>query len=669
MKLPKPKLGAKIALLAVCPVLVLLAASIATLFIQNRELGRKVEENIREQGNGEASKIARSVYLLCSSYDVRNQKDLTHNLGVARALVAQSGGVGLATDMIAWQAVNQQTRATVPLVLPKVLVGPNWLGQVASASDPVAVVDEARRLTGNFCTLFQRMNEDGDMLRVGTNVLNTDGSRALGTFIPARNADGGVNPVLQAVLRGETYRGRAYVVNEWHATAYEPIWDPAHTRIIGMLYVGIGMDAGTKELHDAIVQMVVGKTGYVFVLGGKGDQRGRYIVSAKGKRDGENIWDAKDASGRAFIQSAIGKALRSAPGETVYETYEWKNEGENQARTKISALTYFPKWDWVIGASTYESDFAAAREDMNRAARGMLRWVAAVAGMVTLMAAVAAFFFSSGISRRITLVINELGEGSEQITAAAGQVSTASQSLASGTSEQAAALEETSASLEEISSMTRRNEANASQAKTLSGQTKEAADLGSVEMVAMQQAMEAITNASSNISKIIKTIDEIAFQTNILALNAAVEAARAGEAGAGFSVVAEEVRALAQRCAIAARETAHKIDDSVSKSHLGVQITAKVAGHFREIVGKARQVDSLVAEIATASGEQASGISQVAKAVAQMDTVTQASAASAEESAASAEELNAQAAAFLQSVVALTQLVGSAGTGKSGRQP
>jgi methyl-accepting chemotaxis protein len=172
--------------------------------------------------------------------------------------------------------------------------------------------------------------------------------------------------------------------------------------------------------------------------------------------------------------------------------------------------------------------------------------------------------------------------------------------------------------------------------------------------------MDAIKASAGNIAKILKSIDEIAFQTNILALNAAVEAARAGEAGAGFAVVAEEVRALAQRSATAAKETAEKIADSVRDSDRGVEISGRVVRHFAEIVVKARQVDTLVAEIATASTEQTQGIGQVNDAVSQMDNVTQANAAGAEETASQAQELNAQAAELTAVIGRLLVLIGGA---------
>jgi methyl-accepting chemotaxis protein len=230
--------------------------------------------------------------------------------------------------------------------------------------------------------------------------------------------------------------------------------------------------------------------------------------------------------------------------------------------------------------------------------------------------------------------------------------------LAEGANKQAASLEETSAALEEIASMTRRNAEHGNNARNLAAQTRAAADLGAREMGEMKIAMDAIKTSSDGISKIIRTIDEIAFQTNILALNAAVEAARAGETGRGFAVVAEEVRSLAQRSALSARETAEKIEDSVQKSIHGVEICGKVAAALDEIVTKAREVDALVVEIATASQEQTRGVTQVNGAMNEMDRITQANAASAEESAGAAQELTRQTVAQKESAAALLALVG-----------
>jgi len=279
-------------------------------------------------------------------------------------------------------------------------------------------------------------------------------------------------------------------------------------------------------------------------------------------------------------------------------------------------------------------------------------------GVGLVIGTVVAILLTRSISPPLEAAVRVLQTFVVQTSAAAGQISNASQTLAEGASEQAASLEETGASLEEMSSMTKRNAEAAQNAKKVAGQARGVVENGTTGMQNMTAAMEGIKTSSSEIAKIIKTIDEIAFQTNILALNAAVEAARAGEAGAGFAVVAEEVRSLAQRSAQAAKETAGKIETALVKITEGARASNEVSGMLTEIVGQVRTMDTLVAEIANASSEQSNGIGQVNIAVSQMDKITQGNAASAEESAAAAQELNAQSVELQFLVQNLSVMVG-----------
>jgi methyl-accepting chemotaxis protein len=279
-------------------------------------------------------------------------------------------------------------------------------------------------------------------------------------------------------------------------------------------------------------------------------------------------------------------------------------------------------------------------------------------GLSILLLNAVGWIVARSIPRSFMMLIDRLAIGANQIESASGHIASSSESLASSTTEQAASLEETSASLEEIASMTKNNAENSRVAKDLTGTMREVADTGASDMEEMAHAMAAIKDSSNNIAKIIKTIDEIAFQTNILALNAAVEAARAGEAGMGFAVVAEEVRNLALRSASAARETAEKIEDSIQKSSAGVQINAKVSLSLADIVSKARQADQLVAQISIASNEQSQGIDQINSSVSQMDAMTQNNAAGAEESANVSADLRNQSTQLTQLVQELQTLVG-----------
>jgi methyl-accepting chemotaxis protein len=256
-------------------------------------------------------------------------------------------------------------------------------------------------------------------------------------------------------------------------------------------------------------------------------------------------------------------------------------------------------------------------------------------------------------------ISESLQQGADQTASSSQQLSAASRSLATGCSEQGASVTETSASLEQISAMIKATADNAFKAKEFASQASQMARTGQQTMQEMNVAMRSIETSSLDVSKIVKNIDEIAFQTNILALNAAVEAARAGEAGAGFAVVADEVRSLAQRSAAAAKETAEKIEAAIASTQRGSLSCGKVGESLEEIVTKVAEADTLVAEIAAAAKEQAQGIKQVGAAMTMMDKVTQGNASNAEQTSAAAQQLSSQAGLLQENVEHLRSLIAS----------
>jgi len=375
-------------------------------------------------------------------------------------------------------------------------------------------------------------------------------------------------------------------------------------------------------------QITIGKTGFIFVV----DPKGNLLVHKKA--EGKNWSDRPHI--KKIMERKNGVLRYLSP---VTKTY------------KLAAFRYFKEWNWIIVASAFEDDFLAAPR------LEIIKYSTVAGAIIVLLAAIVIFIYALRLTRPINLIIDGLNEGSGQVASASGQVSAASQSLAEGSSQQAAAIEETSSSLEEMSSMTRQNADNAGQADSLMKETSHVVSNANSSMTELTTSMEDISKASDETQKVVKTIDEIAFQTNLLALNAAVEAARAGEAGAGFAVVAEEVRNLALRSADAAKNTAELIDGTVKKVKNGSDLAARTNDAFSKVAESSSKVGELIAEISAASNEQAQGIEQTNIAVAEMDKVVQQNAASAEESASASEELSAQAEQMMGIVKELSVLV------------
>jgi methyl-accepting chemotaxis protein len=387
-----------------------------------------------------------------------------------------------------------------------------------------------------------------------------------------------------------------------------PVMDGQKVR--GVLFASLDLHVFGSNIVSKIKVL---ETGYAYIV----DENGVFIAHPIETK----IMTTKLADfewGRDMQKMGSGKMIYTFEGV------------EKMARFHTSEMLH-----WGVVAVVPMTEIMATTNRMGKVNLGL--------GLGALIVCFGAMWFTArSITGPIMTAAEQLSVGARETSSAANQVSIASQSLAEGATEQAASLEETSASLEEMSGVTNRNAESASKATELARQARKAADTGADDMHGMTTAMQDIKTSSDDIAKIIKTIDEIAFQTNILALNAAVEAARAGEAGAGFAVVAEEVRALAQRAAQAARETAGKIEGAITKTAQGVEISSKVSLSLAEIVEKVRQVDELVAEVSTASHEQNLGVKQIATAVNQMDQVVQSNAAGAEESASASEELTAQ---------------------------
>ena len=389
---------------AILPVLVLLLLMLHFRSSVSQEAAREMTA-LAESNVDQAAKDA---YGLCETANNLLQQRVNQNLAVAKRILAQRGGITGGSGTVRWPAVNQYTHGVVEVTLPQMLIGGVPATPDRSFRVTAPLVDEVTHLVGSAVTVFQRMNAAGDMLRVATTVAATDGNRGTGTYIPAVGPEGAPSPVVATILRGDTYRGAAFVVNDMYVAAYEPLRDRAG-RVSGMLFVGERISA-MESVRHTLLNTVIGRSGYIVVIGAKGNQRGRYIISKGGMRDGENLWETRDSTGNLFVQEMVQRGLASGKGELFHWSYIWQNPGEPKPRLKHSALIYFEPWDWLIVAGAYEDEYMSAIEGVKSSATNLL-WGVTLAGFLSLLVVLGiAFLMGRRLTKPIELVTNLAGK-------------------------------------------------------------------------------------------------------------------------------------------------------------------------------------------------------------------------------------------------------------------
>lgn len=684
-------------------------------------MNREITIDLEQTGRNQLQQITSDVYSL---FDVTNQMmeiTLRNRINFGRYYLQRVGGVKLDQAGVQWEAVNQVTKDKITITLPRLLVGGKWLGKVSQFSSFSPVVDELKEVVGGDWTIFQRMNDRGDMLRVATNVKNASGERGLGTFIPAQNPDGTLNPIIAAVLAGQEYIGSARVVDVFYPrTIYIPLFD-ANRRVIGMLFVGTG-NTIQQAIQETVAQIKVGRDGYVYVLGGKQSvHKGHYIISQHNKRNGENIYEAQDADGHYFIKEIVEKATSQPSGTISWIRYPWKNPQDPAPRMKIVAFTYYEPWDWIIGAGMYEDEFYQTTSKVNRSLTQLLTF-SFIAGLVlVLVLGTWGYRYARTIVRPIKTVTamaqdiaqgegdltqriqyhnrDEIGEltywfnqfidkihsllkqvkvSLQQVGNAANRLSTASEQMASGSEEQQTQLSEIATSMEEMSAMILEASRNANETQSSTNEANRAAFEGSqivqntihgIENIAQitEKAVALIATLkqkSLEIDQVVQVIDDIADQTNLLALNANIEAARAGEAGRGFAVVADEVRKLAERTVRATGEIGEQIKSIQEAIRSSVEAMNQVATHSQEGKAIAAQAGQSLARIAQLISAVNSAITQIATAAdeqssgaEQISKNVETISTVAKETASSAQDLAALSEELSREVKALEQFV------------
>lgn len=356
----------------------------------------------------EINQITTDTYNLVQSQDEAISLQVQGGLKVFTKLIETEGGLSVNDQNVVWAVINQLTKKSQGVTLPQLILGEKWLGKVTNADVPIPAVDEMQILLNSKATIYQPMPEDAGLLRVATNVINSDGNRALGTYIPAKNADGSENLVYTMVMSGEDYIGIAYEVDAWYITAFHPVTNDKG-EIIAVLSVGVKQES-VATLRNAIQQTKVGSTGFISILGGKNDQQGKYIISQGSDLDGQSAWQDQDSEGNLIIQQIINAAVALQAAETTSFNYPSKIDQSKQ----IVEVAYYAPWDWVILVNAKESDYQTFFEELQKTQAQMM-WMFILFGLgLAAVCSVIVFFLASKIANplaSLTLTAKQLSEG------------------------------------------------------------------------------------------------------------------------------------------------------------------------------------------------------------------------------------------------------------------
>ena len=564
----------------------------ALVLINQKSAGSSVSNQVNSFTEDRVARAAQKASNVCDIAEAYIQRSLDTNLTVAYGGLKRAGGIHSGAQTVSWNATNQFSGARTVITAPLWSIGGTGLRGDRSLDHPIPVIDDVTEQTGDTVTLFQRVNEAGDMLRVATSVIASDGQRAINTYIPAVQPDGTLDPVVKTILAGQAYRGRAYVVNAWYSTDYEPLLD-AHGKNIGMIVVAVKQEA-VSSLRKALS-----------------------LASRSGDHSSSAVYYGHDSEGfsnRPIIEPTglaadtkaqwLPKVLAKAPLLKNGETEGFSVTDPETGARSIVYYAYFRPWDWVIVVAADSRDFQSATDQV----RAQFHKLFLQTWLGGLLALLLSGLFAYIISKRIT---DPMADLSIHLTSSATQIASSAVHEQSNVSTLMASSNQIASAVKEISATSQELLRAMVEIADAAEKTTALANQGRHGLKGMETSMQTLSSATGSISaklttirnkavrinSVVTAISKVADQTNLLSLNAAIEAEKAGESGAGFAVVAREIRRLADQSAIATLDIEQMVEEMQEAVTSGVEEMREFSGTVHGSIGSAETIRGQFGEI------------------------------------------------------------------------